>query len=95
MPLRTQLQNLFLTRYILKILANLFSIIIYGGENNYTLGLAKQNEACIIDSIEYKGNCLVGGKCVGFTEVNNEHIYSWKEYQLEGKNLLGLENAEK
>lgn len=53
----------------------------YGGENSYTIGLAKQNRACIIDSIENKGNGLVGGKCVGFTEVNNGHIYSWKEYQ--------------
>lgn len=53
----------------------------YGGENSYTIGLAKQNGACIIDSIENKGNGLVGGKCVGFTEVNNGYIYSWKEYQ--------------
>ncbi len=53
----------------------------YGGENSYTIGLAKQNGACIIDSIENKGNGLVGGKCVGFTDVNNGHIYSWKEYQ--------------
>lgn len=52
-----------------------------GGENSYTLGLAKQNGVCIINSIENKENGLVGGKCVGFTGVNNGHIYSWKEYQ--------------
>lgn len=53
----------------------------YGGKNTYTLGLAKQNVACAIDAIENKGNGLVGGKCIGFTEDNNEHIYYWKEYQ--------------
>ena len=53
----------------------------YNGKNSYTLGLAKQNGACIIDSIENKENGLVGGKCVGFTEANNGRTYFWKEYQ--------------
>lgn len=53
----------------------------YGGENSYTLGLLAKQNYCIINSIENKGNGFVGGKCVGFTEVNNGHIYSWKEYQ--------------
>ncbi len=47
-------------------------------DSHYIIGLLA---GCVINSVENKGNGLLGGKCIGFTENNDGHLYYWKEYK--------------
>lgn len=52
-----------------------------GDEKVYVIGLLIKDKGCVINTVENKGNNLLGGKCIGITGPDVGHVYYWREYK--------------